>query len=213
MMFYPFDTEFNIHLLDQKEGLILLLVFLVFLGYTINMAKKDRLDKEIVNGKVSADKQNTFKFILMALWGIIAIGFAGNIVVDSSVTLAKYHGVSEKFIGATIIAVGTSLPELVTSVVAAIKKEADIAIGNIIGSCIFNILFVLGISSAVHSIAVDLSFVVDIIIAALLAFLTLLFSIKFLDKDKTTENSINRLEGYILLIVYISYIIYLTVKL
>ena len=210
MMFNPFGSEVDRYILDRTEGLLLLIIFLVFLGYTINMAKKDRQYSESnSNNAVNINGKNSIKFILMSIGGLAAIAYGGSLVVDSSIQIASKLGVSEKFIAVTIIAVGTSLPELVTSVVAALKKEAEIAIGNIIGSCIFNILLVLGFSASIHNMDVDPGFRFDLGISFLLLVLTFVFALKFTKFKNEAENSINRIKGLILLIIYFLYIAFL----
>ena len=140
------------------------------------------------------------KLIFLLVLGLTGLVGGGNIVVDSSVNIAHMFGLNETLIGLTIVAIGTSLPELVTSVMAALKNESDIAIGNIIGSNIFNILFVLGLSSTIFPIKVLYSVNLDILIMILTT--VLLFALAFFQKK------ISRIGGFVLLSYYIGYIIF-----
>lgn len=138
--------------------------------------------------------------------GLIGLVIGGKLIVDNAVTIASDLGVSEKIIGLTIIAAGTSLPELMTSVVAAMKKNSDIAIGNIIGSNIFNIFLILSVSSLVHPITYSSVFNTDIYL--LLGGTLFLFLAMFMSKKKTLE----RWESAILLLVFIGYTTYLVTQ-
>src|SRR5690606_26765097 len=145
------------------------------------------------------------------IWGLIALGLiglviGGKLIVDNAVTIASDLGVSEKIIGLTIVAAGTSLPELMTSVVAALKKNSDIAIGNIVGSNIFNIFLILSVSSLVRPITFSTVFNTDIYL--LLGGTLFLFVAMFTGKKKTLD----RWESGVLLLVFIGYTTYLVSK-
>ena len=145
------------NILSRIDGFILFSLFVLFLIYVYKQLKTD-----VVEIETTKAIQSNFK-----IWGLISIGLVGliiggKLVVDNAIQIATNLGVSQKIIGLTIIAAGTSLPELVTSVVAAFKKNSDIAIGNIIGSNIFNILLILSVSSFVNPIKFDVAFNTDI---------------------------------------------------
>ena len=153
------------------EGIILLLVFLVYLGYLFLLAKNDK-NKDEENIK----DVSIWKALIWTVVGLVLIVYGSNVTVDAATKIAQIVGLSERFIGLTIVALGTSLPELFTSVSAARKGNADIAIGNIVGSNIFNILFVIGISSVIVPVPFANGFRFDTIIAVAAAVLLLLCS-------------------------------------
>ena len=152
------------------DGIILIVLFVVYLAYLFRMAKKD---KNAENDE-AANNMSVSKAIIFAIIGLVLIVGGSNVTVDAATKIAQALGVSERFIGLTIVALGTSLPELFTSVTAARKGNADIAIGNIVGSNIFNILFVVGISSIVIPVPFAANFIFDSIIAIAAGVLLLL---------------------------------------
>jgi cation:H+ antiporter len=155
-------SETNI--LTRGDGIILLLGFGVFLFYLIEMAV---LSKEADDEVEEIVKLPLSKSILFSVLGLIGVVFGGDMVVSASTEIALKLGMSETLVGLTIVAVGTSLPELVTSVTAARKGESDIAIGNIIGSGLFNIFFILGVSATIHPIGVSSKLIFDFYIFSL----------------------------------------------
>jgi len=180
------------------HGLILLLVFIIFLYYTIELSKAK--DGE----EISEIKEiPTFKALGLTFLGLIMIIFGGKFTVDSAVIMAKMFGVSESLIALTIVAVGTSLPELVTSVVASRKGQGDIAVGNVVGSNIFNIFFILGTTATVKSIPVNYNNLLDIIFLLIITILTFV-SIFIFEKNK-----LGKKEGIAMLSLYTLYTIYL----
>lgn len=189
--------------LSRGDGLILLLLFAVFVYYIIETVRNNR---ETTTDFEEEEKKHPSigKLIIYTLGGIAGIIFGGNLVVNSAVNIAKAFGLSETLIGLTIVAIGTSLPELITSAVAAIKKESDIALGNLIGSNIFNVLFVMGISATLSPVIVDPALLVELTLNILLTLIVLLFSL--------TGRVINRAEGLALSAFYIVYAIYLVVN-
>ena len=144
--------------ISRLEGIFLWLLFLIYLGYLFYMAQKGRQES-------SDEEKSLWKLILSAIIGGVLIIWGSDITVDSATAIAQTVGLSERFIGLTIVALGTSLPELVTSVTAAIKGNADIAIGNIVGSNIFNILFILGTTALITPIPYEKSFFTDGLVA------------------------------------------------
>ena len=158
------------------DGIIFLVLFAAYLAYLYGMAKKDK-NKNKKN--YNEDKKNISitKSFLFVIIGLALIIFGSNITVDAATKIAQAFGISERFIGLTIVALGTSLPELFTSVTAARKGNADIAIGNIVGSNIFNILFVIGISALIIPVPFATNFIFDSIIAIAAGVILLLCSL------------------------------------
>lgn len=179
------------------EGIIFWGMFIVYLGYLFVLAKKGKSEDE------EKEDRPLWKLFLFALVGGVVVVLGSNVAVDSATAIAQIIGLSEKFIGLTIVALGTSLPELVTSVTAAKKGNADIAIGNIVGSNIFNILFVLGTSALIIPIIFEPSFAIDAIIAIAAG---VLLWIATIGKKKLT-----RPWGIVMLICYAAYFVYLLV--
>lgn len=192
------------HDLTRQEGIILIIWFILFIMYTIYMARKgENFDKENTVVEIKAKENNTssIKSILGIIVGIIALKFGGDFVVDNAVIIARTLNISEKVISLTIIAIGTSLPELVTSVTAAIKGNSDIAIGNILGSNIFNILLILGVSAAISPINYSLSYNNQILVLIISTILLALFP--FIGK----KNEMTRTNGIAFLIIYAIYMV------
>ncbi|WP_029036941.1 calcium/sodium antiporter [Salinimicrobium xinjiangense] len=185
--------------LDRWDGSILIIFFLTFLFYVYKQLKEVPSTTPPAETKHSSNGR-ILLFILLGLAGLI---LGGRLVVSSAMEIAESLGVSEKIIGITIVAAGTSLPELATSVLAAFKKNNDIAVGNIIGSNIFNIFFILGLSSLVKPINYDAVFNTDLYL--LLGGTALLFLFMFLGGKKTLE----RWEAGVLLVIYLAYTGYL----
>lgn len=142
------------------EGIVLWAAFLLYLGYLFRMAVRDK--EESV---VTQERRPIWKMVVAALLGLVLVVWGSDVTVDAATGMAKAVGLSERFIGLTIVALGTSLPELFTSVAAARKGKADIAIGNIVGSNIFNILFVVGTTALITPVIFQPGFVIDTAIA------------------------------------------------
>lgn len=181
---------------SRPEGLILWAFMILYLFYLLRMAKNGTGGEE-AGGK----KRPIWLLILMVLVGAAMIVFGSDITVDAATAIAKIFGMSERFIGLTIVAFGTSLPELVTSVTAALKGKTDIAVGNIVGSNIFNILFVVGTTALITPVAYNSAFLVDSIIAVAAALF--LFLCVFRNKK------LGRLGGILMLAAYAGYFVYL----
>lgn len=189
----------------RVDGIILVLLFIMFIIYTIVMAfKGEEFDKEgndIEDKKEEKDKGSTLKDILFIILGIIALKFGGDLAVDNAVNVAKILGLSEKIISVTILAIGTSLPELVTSVSAAIKGKSDIAIGNILGSNIFNMLLIIGTSTLIKPIVYNISYNKDMILLIVGTAMLSLFPII------PPKNKMSRMNGVIYVIMYLGYMV------
>ncbi|HLP79688.1 MAG TPA: calcium/sodium antiporter [Acidobacteriota bacterium] len=154
------------------DGILLLLFFIGFLWYISYLVKNHSIEPE-----VDYHSMSVLKCVLLMLVGLTLLVVGGKFVVSSAVDIARGFGLSEFIIGATIVAIGTSLPELVTSIVAAIKKNAEIAVGNIVGSNIFNILFIMGVSGVVRGFAAPAGVLLDIAILIGISVVLLLCSI------------------------------------
>ena len=186
---------------SRLDGIILLILFCGFIGYTLYIAKKGVNDDEDSNEDTGSILKNNVLIVV----GIACLKIGGDLTVDNSVLIAQSLGLSEKVIGLTILAIGTSLPELVTSVMAALKGNDDIAIGNIIGSNIFNMLMIIGVTAVITPITYNPTYNVQLII--LIIALVVLFIFPMLKpKDKMT-----RPHGIIYLIMYVIYMIMLFV--
>ena len=184
--------------ISRLEGGIMWALFILYLGYLFLMTKKGEAETEEVESKL--DK--VWKMIVFIIIGGGLIVWGSDVTVDAATKIAKFFHMSDQLIGLTIVALGTSLPELITSVTAAKKGNADIAIGNIVGSNIFNILFVVGTTALITPVVYAQSFFVDSIVAvATMVVLWLLV----LNKDR----KLKRWGGAILLVGYVAYFVYL----
>lgn len=181
--------------LSRIEGLALLGVFAAFLVYTFYTAKAD------ATTTTEATPFPLWKCVVLILAGLVGLVVGGEMIVKSAVAIARYCGVAEAVIGLTIVALGTSLPELATSVVAAFKHNNDIAIGNVVGSNIFNVFFILGTSAIIKHLPVYPGIEID---AALVAVSALAVWLLLCNKNR----SINRWGGALLLVLYAGYLTY-----
>ena len=201
--------------LGHIDGIIFLVLFVGYLLWMIQSAKKARaavLSDPAQSGQIEQSEfveENiailpTWKSLVFIIGGMIAIKFGGDFVVDGASSIASSMGLSQTLIGLTIVAMGTSLPELVTSLVAAKKGEVDMALGNVIGSDIFNILFVLGMATAISPISFLMENVIDIILLIIMSVIVLAFA--------WTRQQINRKEGILMLLMYAAYMVYICVR-
>lgn len=198
--------------LDIFESVTMLVLFVAYTAFLIIRTK--RANKKLDVTADSTTEQTTevkeekkkpiWLSIVLAVVGLAGIIFGGDLVVDNAAAIAKTAGMSETLVGLTIVAVGTSLPELVTSVVASIKKENDIAIGNVIGSNIFNIIFILGLSSTISNLTLDWSALTDLLVmlgSGVIILLIALFSKKMY-----------RWQGTITVLLYVGYVVYIIIR-
>jgi len=191
-------TEFNI--ISKTDGIIFLCFFIIFQVYTLQIAKSGVTDYQ---EQFDTKKFSILKSVLYIFLGFAGLVAGGEFIVSSAVSIAKQFGISERVIALTIVSAGTSLPELATSVIAARKKNVDIAIGNIVGSNLFNIFFILGISVFINPVKVESGNYVDIYMNIFAGIL--LFVFIFSGKGR----KINKIEGMILLLLYIVYVLFL----
>jgi cation:H+ antiporter len=170
--------------------------------YIVSMARSDK--KEVENeGEESITQYGVLMSILLISGGLIGLVLGGNVLVTEAVDIAKSAGLSEAFIGLTIVGVGTSLPELATSVVATRKKQDDIAVGNIVGSNIFNVFFILGLTAVITKLPFNAAASTDVLVAVGATALLFVFMFVF------RKHKLTRLEGGVFLAVYLGYIVYL----
>lgn len=189
--------------LQRTGGLVLILFFCIFLYYIFGVAKKgDNLIEK--NSEIKIIKTNLS--IFMVVGGITALFFGGKFIVNGAVEIASFLGLSEALIGLTIVAVGTSLPELAASIAAARKNQADMAVGNVIGSNIFNILWVLGLSAVISPITYNPAMNFDIIflVVVSLGLLPLIFVGK--------KYHFTKKEGLVLIGLYVAYLVYIIIR-
>ena len=186
--------------LSSADGMVLLLFFAIFMFYTVKSALSSPADEDENDVKDIP----LWKQLLFIVIGIAAICLGGKFVVDSASEIARTFGLTEGLIGLTIAAVGTSLPELVTSIVAAKKGENDIAMGNVIGSNIFNILFVMGVASLIRPIAVDITSMYDIGILIISSLIIYLFTLR--------KREISRPLGITMVLAYFVYLVYIVMR-
>lgn len=178
--------------LYRWNGIILIALFVLYLAYTIYLAKKNKETEDD-----EAKKMPMWQCLLYIILGLAAIIIGGQLVVIHAKNIALAWGMSETLVGLTIVAIGTSLPELVTSIVAASKGETGMAVGNVVGSNIFNLLLILGVSSAIHPIAISMASFVDLCVLLAVSLIAFGFVI--------TGKRINRAEGFTMIVMYLAY--------
>lgn len=188
------------NVISRSEGFLLVCFFIIFLAYAIGLSRQS-FEEQVVPAKY-----RIIISIILIIVGLIGLTVGGEMVVDSGSKIARALGVSEAFIGFSLIALGTSLPELFTSVIAALKKNSDIAVGNVVGSNIFNIFWILGVSAIIRPINYKFGYNVDL--ALLISISFLLFTLMFTGK----KFHLHKVEGTLLLIAYVLYLFFLTLR-
>lgn len=186
--------------ISRADGLIFIVIFVCFLMWMVRAAKVNSVQQEEGEAKMLSG----WKCVLYILLGGAAIMWGGDLVVDSASAIAANFGLSQNLIGLTIVAMGTSLPELVTSVVASRKGEVDMALGNVLGSNVFNILMVLGAAAAISPITFVQENMMDIILLTGMSLIVWVFA--------WTKKQVRRSEGIIMLLVYAAYMVYICVR-
>jgi cation:H+ antiporter len=184
--------------ISRIDGIILLLFFTVFIVYNISLALKGNF-----SGADEIKEKNVVISIILIITGLLLLAGGGRIIVYAAVKVAESMGLDERIIALTIISIGTSLPELATTIVAALKKSPDIAIGNIVGSNIFNVFFVLGISAVIHPVKVDQSANIDLLVNLISSALLFIFVLA------GSGRRISRFEGGLFVATYIAYLIFI----
>ena len=186
--------------IGRIDGIVLVLLFVFFIWWTVNYALKER-DKHINSSEIIEKQMSVVRCIIYIVGGAAGIVAGGELVVNSAKSIALAVGMSETLVGLTIVALGTSLPELVTSAVAAKKGEADLAVGNVIGSNISNLLMVLGVSATISPIPVTSMALIDTMILLIVTVIVFIFA--------TTCKQIRLKEGIVLVLIYFAYMAYI----
>lgn len=185
--------------ISRIDGIILLALFALYLFMNFKDRKKEHIS-------INVEKQNIYISLLIFILGVGALGLGGELTTRGAVEIARMWGVSEKMIALTVIATGTSLPELITSLIAVLKKKPDIAIGNIVGSNIFNVLLILGLSSLIRPVAFNPMMNIDLLIVGFMSLV--LLGLVEITKDKV----LNRVSSSLLLISFIVYWIFVILR-
>lgn len=192
------------HIITRGQGVLLLLCTLAYIIFTIyeeNAIKNKKIDEEIIKDVESKEEKSIFKIFIFLILGILGLKFGSDFVVDNSISIATRLGLSEKFIGMTIVAIGTALPEIITGIIAGRKNETDLLIGNLIGSNILNLCLLIGLGAVINPLTFisdfNRSIIVLIIITYFLQWVT----------RKNEKNELNRKVGAFLIIFYIVYVI------
>lgn len=188
------------HVVTRLEGIFLLILFALFLFAVFKNSKQvELLEVEDIKPKYPINKA-----LIITLLGLIGIVAGGVLVTNAARDIALKLGMSEWLVGLTIVSIGTSLPELVTSVVAAFKKESEIAIGNVVGSNIFNILFILGFSATISPINVNVTALFDVVFLLVISVVTYIFAL--------SSRKISRFEGLFMFLAYLGYMAYIIMR-
>ena len=187
----------NIGEVSRIYSIILLVMFVSYIAMLIISARKDPQEED------GTEPKPLWQCILLILVGVACIIAGGQFVVNSAKAIAVGFGVSETLIGLTIVALGTSLPELVTSIVASRKGENGLAVGNVVGSNIFNILFILGVSCTIHPIAVNFASLIDMAVLIAVSLMTLIFA---------GSKNIGRVRGAVMVAVYIADVVFAVLR-
>lgn len=205
LVLLAFSFAYHLDGLEQVvyrfEGIILLLFFAIFLYYVVELTRRNKANLD--DKKLEVKSRPLSISAVMVLAGFVALYFGGRWVVDGAVFTARQFGLSELLISSTIIAIGTSLPELITSIVAARKKDVDLAIGNVVGSNIFNVFWILGASAVIYPIALPPSAIIDLLF--LVGATLLLFLFIFVGR----RHELERWQGGVFLAAYAAYLIFL----
>ena len=197
----------EIGVISRVDGLILIVLFIIYMVMLIRSALKGRKDAMIENFEGEEEEYKVLslpKSILYIIGGAAVIIAGGQLVVNSASAIAASFGMTDTLIGLTVCAIGTSLPELVTSIAAMKKGEDELALGNIVGSCIFNVLFVLALSAVLTPITVAMADMYDLAFLAIASLFMYLCSV--------TKKYVNRMEGIIIFVLYILYMIYVIIR-
>ncbi len=188
--------------LGRASGILFLLLFLLFLYATVKTALSARKEQTEVDEEYKS--MSPVKSVAYIVGGLAGIVFGGDLVVDSACEIAETFGLSQTFIGLTIVALGTSLPELVTSMVAAGKGENDLAVGNVVGSNIFNILLILGVSATITPITLEVTAVYDTLILIAASVIVYVSAV--------SKREIKRAEGAMFLLAYLAFFVYILIR-
>ena len=189
----------------RVAGVIGVLMLICFVSYQVRQSRKAEaaLAKENPKAQDEAKPMALWKALLLVIVSFLAMVFGANILVEGASNIARLLGVTDRVIGLTIVAIGTSLPELVTSIVAARKGENGLAVGNVVGSNIFNLLLILGVSATIHPIAVNFASMVDFAILIVASILVYIFAL---------TKKINRIEGVVMILFYVATVVFAALR-
>ena len=189
-------------IIETWEAIIIFSLTFIYTGFLMFRSRKEIKEETVdLNELAGISTSNNLMLVLFGLAGVIG---GGTLVVDNAKIIAIELGMSELLVGLTVVSIGTSLPELITSIVAARKGENDIAVGNAIGSSLFNVVLILGLASTIKPMNVDMKNIVDI--AVMFASAVLIFIMAF------TKGQVNRWKGILLLIIYVAYFTYIVLR-
>ena len=192
--------------ITRLQGFILILATIAYIVYTVYEERKlkdKNLDNQIIEEVVSKEKSSIYVILLYMVLGILGLKFGSNFVVDNSISIAESLGLSEKFIGMTIVAIGTSLPEIITGIIAARKNESDLLLGNITGSNILNLCLLIGLGAVINPLVITTDFNSSILILIIITLILELIA-------NTNKNKVlDRKYGLLLIIAYFAYIMFI----
>ena len=188
--------------IDRIDGILLLILFAVYFTYPIfteikDIAKSYKEDKISENSK----KINVFLSIIFIVIGVVLLKYGGGFVVDNAALIAEHFNISERVIGLTIVAIGTAMPELITSIIAVIRKDTDLAVGNLVGSCVLNLFLILGVGAVITPLEFSSKFNQNLILLCISTFILWMFN--FIGK----KNTITRFKGFVLLLIFSLYMV------
>lgn len=192
--------------ITRGQGVILILATIAYIIYTIYEEKKlkdKNLDNQILEEVASKEKKSIYTIVIYMVLGILGLKFGSDLVVDNSISIAEILGLSEKFIGMTIVAGGTSLPEIITGIIAARKKESDLLLGNITGSNILNLCLLIGLGAVINPLVFSTDFNSSILILIIITLALQLIA------NTNKNNQLERRNGFLLIIAYFAYIMFL----
>ena len=188
--------------IDRIDGILLLILFAVYFTYPIFTEIKD-IAKSYKEDKISGNskKINVFLSIIFIVIGVVLLKYGGDFVVDNATLIAEHFNISERVIGLTIVAIGTAMPELITSIIAVIRKDTDLAVGNLVGSCVLNLFLILGVGAVIIPLEFSSKFNQNLILLCISTFILWMFN--FIGK----KNTITRFKGFVLLLIFSLYMV------
>ena len=188
--------------IDRIDGILLLILFAVYFTYPIFTEIKD-IAKSYKEDKISGNskKINVFLSIIFIVIGVVLLKFGGDFVVDNATLIAEHFNISERVIGLTIVAIGTAMPELITSIIAVIRKDTGLAVGNLVGSCVLNLFLILGVGAVITPLKFSSKFNQNLILLCISTFILWMFN--FIGK----KNTITRFKGFVLLLIFSLYMV------
>ena len=188
--------------IDRIDGILLLILFAVYFTYPIFTEIKD-IAKSYKEDKISGNskKINVFLSIIFIVIGVVLLKYGGDFVVDNATLIAEHFNISERVIGLTIVAIGTAMPELITSIIAVIRKDTDLAVGNLVGSCVLNLFLILGVGAVITPLEFSSKFNQNLILLCISTFILWMFN--FIGK----KNTITRFKGFVFLLIFSLYMV------